>query len=78
MVKHFLLLTHYLSVYNNVFPGWGVLEELGDEAIALQNVKLEIYDPIMCSNTTANMTSDWNRQICAGRKIIDTTISFSF
>lgn len=49
-----------------IVVGWGALQESGDTSESLQNVRITIYDPNMCINSTVDIETDWDSQICAG------------
>ena len=49
-----------------IVVGWGALQESGDTAESLQNVRVTIYGPNMCINSTIDLKTDWESQICAG------------
>lgn len=53
------------DVYVN---GWG--DVFGNETYPaiLQNVKLTLYDSSACSRVLAQLSKNWNTQICAGKK----------
>lgn len=58
----------------SVVVGWGVLQEAGPEAETLENVRITIYEPEMCANSTYGIETNWESQICAGSFFIENHI----
>ena len=38
----------------------------GQLSIFLQQVELNVYDPVNCADVLASQTKDWDKEICAG------------
>jgi secreted trypsin-like serine protease len=46
--------------------GWGTIFSGGPTSDQLNNVKLTIYDELLCKDVVKSYPKDFDRQICAG------------
>lgn len=53
-----------------VVIGWGVTEENGDVSRTLQNVRIYLYEPDQCLNSTYEIKTNWDSQLCAGKEAL--------